>query len=190
MPENKFLVRAPLLDPKQQVVGYKLVWRGAAPVQKGWKTCAQLLDFVGERAQAAELGLLFLDAERGVTSGGIAIDTVPKNAVLMLDCADLTEDSAAGMASMRERGFRLALRGADVAFMQLHAATLLPLVTHIELVSRLPGLRAPSSPWPNISTRRRQVLVKSLTGLARVRRLHPAACGRVFSRRCAPHRGR
>jgi c-di-GMP-related signal transduction protein len=141
MPENKYLVRAPLLDPKQQVVGYKLAWRGAPP-SEGLEDVRQLLDFLGERAQAAELGLLFLDAERGVPSGGISIDTVPKNVVLMLDCADLTENSAAGMASMREKGFRLALRGADLAFMQLHAATLLPLATHLELPHGCPDFAA------------------------------------------------
>jgi len=132
MPENKYLVRAPLLDPKQQVVGYRLAWRGAPP-SGGLEDVRQLLEFLGERAQAAELGLLFLDAERGVPSGGIAVDTVPKNTVLMMDCADLSEESAAGLASMRERGFRLALRGADIAFMELHAETLLPHITHIEL---------------------------------------------------------
>lgn len=134
MPENnKYLVRAPLLDPKQQVVGYRLAWEGAAGASEGLEDARHLLDFVGERAQAAELGLLFLDAGRGVPSCGIAVDTAPKNTVLMLDCADLSEDGAAGMNSMRERGFRLALRGADIPFMELHAETLLPQATHIEL---------------------------------------------------------
>jgi hypothetical protein len=46
------------------------------------------------------------------------------------------------MASMREQGFRLCLRGADLAFMQLHAATLLPLATHIELPHGHPDFAA------------------------------------------------
>jgi c-di-GMP-related signal transduction protein len=144
MPENKYLVRAPLLDPKQQVVGYKLAWHASA-ASDGLEDVRQLLDFVGERAQAAELGLLFLDAERGVPSGGMSVDKVPRNAVLMLDCADLTENSQAGMASMREQGLRLALRGADIPFMELHAATLLPLATHVELALGHPDFAALSS---------------------------------------------
>jgi c-di-GMP-related signal transduction protein len=43
---------------------------------------------------------------------------------------------------MREQGFRLALRGADLAFMQLHAETLVPLATHIELPHGHPDMGA------------------------------------------------
>ena len=93
MPENKYLVRVPLLDPKQQVVGYKLAWRGA-PASAGLEDVQELLAFMGERAQAAELGLLFLDAERGVPSGGIAVGNPPKNTVLMQDCADLAKKAS------------------------------------------------------------------------------------------------
>ena len=41
MPENKYLVRAPLLDPKQQVVGYKLAWRGGELRKRpaAWSSC-------------------------------------------------------------------------------------------------------------------------------------------------------
>ncbi|SDO24064.1 EAL and HDOD domain-containing protein [Polaromonas sp. JS666] len=132
MPDHKFLVRAPLLDPKQQVVGYRLAWQSSVPTDPR-EDVRQLLDFVGERAHDAELGLLFLDAERGVPPGGILAGEVPSNTVLMLDCPDLAEDCVAGMASMREQGLQLALRGASLAFMEAHAETLLPLATHIEL---------------------------------------------------------
>jgi hypothetical protein len=76
MPENKYLVRAPLLDPKQQVAGYKLAWRGRPP-SDALEDVRQLLAFVGERAQAAELGLLFLDAACGVPSGGMSVGQAP-----------------------------------------------------------------------------------------------------------------
>lgn len=142
MSENMYLVRAPLLDPKQQVVGYRLAWDRSAGASEGLEGVRQLLDLVAERTQAAELGLLFLDVGRGVPSGGVGAGTAPKNTVLMLDCSDLTQDSASGMASMRERGFLLALRGADMPFMELHAATLLTLATHLVLPVDHPDLAA------------------------------------------------
>jgi c-di-GMP-related signal transduction protein len=140
MPDNKYLVRAPLLDPKQQVVGYRLAWQGTEPSSSSdaLQDVRELLAFVGERMQVkgeaeSELGLLFLDADRGVPAGSLFAGGVPPNTVLTLDCAGLAEDSAAGMASMREQGLQLALRGASLAFMEAHAGTLLPLATHIEL---------------------------------------------------------
>jgi c-di-GMP-related signal transduction protein len=141
MPENKYLVRAPLMDPKQHVSGYKLAWRGLPP-SSDLEDVRQLLAFANERVPPGELGLLFLDSACGIPSGGISVEKVPRGAVLMLDCADLSEESAAGMASMREQGFRLALRGADLAFMQLHAETLVPLATHIELPHGHPDMGA------------------------------------------------
>jgi c-di-GMP-related signal transduction protein len=162
MPENKYLVRAPLLDPKQQVVGYKLAWRGA-PASAGLEDVQELLAFVGERAQAAELGLLFLDADRGVPSGGIAVGSPPRNTVLMLDCADLGEESQPGMASMREHGMRLCLRGIDLAFMELHAATLLPLATHLELPLGHPDFAAIVTQAKHIDPPP-QVVVKNFPG--------------------------
>lgn len=144
MSEKKFLVRAPLLDPKQQVVGYKLTWHGLG-ASDGKEDVLQLLELVGERTQEAELGLLFLEAGRGVRPGGIFMSEVPKNVVLMLDCADLAEDCAAGMATMREQGLQLALRGVDNHFMESHAETLLPLATHIELPLSHPDFSALSA---------------------------------------------
>jgi hypothetical protein len=51
----------------------------------------------------------------------------------MLDCADLAEESQAGMASMREQGLRLACAARTWRLCKLHAETLVPLATHLEL---------------------------------------------------------
>lgn len=144
MPQNNYLYRAPLLDPKQQVAGYRLAWQaaGAADVSaEAGEGLRQLLDFVGERAPGNGLGLLFLDGG-DVAPGGIAAGNAPPGAVLFLDCAELTEASQPAMASMREQGLRLALRGADLAWMQLHAATLLPLAAYLELPASHPDFGA------------------------------------------------
>lgn len=186
MPENKYLVRAPLLDPKQQVVGYKLAWRGA-PASAGLEDVHELLDFVGERAQAAELGWLFLDAERGVPSGGIAVDNPPKNTVLMLDCADLGEESQPAMASMREQGLRLCLRGMDLAFMQTHAATLLPLATHIELPHGHPDFAAITTQAKHVDPPP-QVLVKNFPGWREFDACIPLGVGGFFETLCSTPR--
>jgi hypothetical protein len=65
MPENKYLVRAPLMDPKQHVSGYKLAWRGLPP-SSDLEDVRQLLAFANERVPPGELGLLFLDSACGI----------------------------------------------------------------------------------------------------------------------------
>jgi c-di-GMP-related signal transduction protein len=186
MSEEKYLVRAPLLDPKQQVVGYKLAWRGV-PASSGQEDVQQLLVLVSERAQASELGLLFIDAACYIPSGGWVIENPPRNAVLMLDCADLTEDSLAGMAAMREQGLRLALRGVDKAFMELHASTLLPLVTHLELVVGDPDFAAIIALAKHLNPPPR-VVVKSFQGWKEFDACMPSGVGGFFPALCSTPR--
>jgi c-di-GMP-related signal transduction protein len=141
MSEKKYLIRVPLLGPKQQVIGYKLAWRGDASLSE-LPDVQQLLAFVGERVPAGALGLLFVEMTGGLPPGALTDGNPLKNAVLVLDCADLSEDSLAVMASMREQGLRLALRGVDLAFMERHAETLMPLAGHLELPFGSPDLAA------------------------------------------------
>ncbi|MCY1165713.1 MAG: HDOD domain-containing protein [Pseudomonadota bacterium] len=141
MPENKYLARAPLLDPQQQVKGYKLAWQKAAADDVASEAdTAQLLQLVAERVAAAELGLLFLDARLSALSSGALNALPPKTTVLMLPQEDVGDAEALPLAvSLREQGFGLALCGADPACMSAEEASL-SFLTHFEVSLAQPGL--------------------------------------------------
>jgi c-di-GMP-related signal transduction protein len=144
MSENKYLVRAPLLDPKQQVIGYKLAWQknGKSSGLSNDADLCQLLAFVAERVNDSKFGLLFLDASPAALSAEALETMSPKTTVLMLSRGDLVDASNAALAtSLRERGFGLALRDTDLAFLASNE-TLLPLVTYAEVCVGHPDLTA------------------------------------------------
>ncbi|MFI5446017.1 EAL and HDOD domain-containing protein [Polaromonas sp. UC242_47] len=118
MPENKYLVRAPLLDPKQQVIGYRLAWQknqknDESPGEAG---LCQLLAFVAERVKDAQLGVVFLDVSLATLPAETLSAMPPKTTVLILTQSDLTNpDNKAVIAALRAQGFGLALCNADLA---------------------------------------------------------------------------
>lgn len=145
--EHRHLFRAPLLDSKQQVIGYKLAWQ-----EKG-QSCEtaddtgshQLLDFVAERVAEASAGLLFLDASPAVLSAQALKTIPPETAVLILKQRDLLDAAQVSLAtSLRELGFGLALRDVDLAFLEA-SELLLSRVSYIFVSSGHPDLAAISS---------------------------------------------
>lgn len=143
MPENKYLARAPLLDPKQQVMGYKFAWqtKGKNSGAAGEEELHQLLAFVAERASDPKLGVLFLNASPATLSA-VALQTMsPQNTVLVLDQADFLDPATATSAALlRERGFGLAVRDASLAAL---ASSEMPLlVTHVMACVEHPDLAA------------------------------------------------
>lgn len=144
MPENKYLVRVPLLDPKQQVMGYKLAWQknGKSSGMSSEADWHQLLAVVAERVSDSKSGLLFLDARPAVLSGETLQGISPRNTVLMLNRGDLVNASDVTSAlSLHERGFGLALCDADLVFLESNEA-LLPLITYVEVCVGHPDLAA------------------------------------------------
>lgn len=147
MPENKYLVRAPLLDPKQQVMGYKLAWQknGKSSGMSSEADLHQLLAVVAERVSDSKSGLLFLDARPAVLSGETLQGISPPNTVLMLNRGDLVNASDVTSAlSLHERGFGLALCDVDLVFLESNEA-LLPLIMYVEVCVGHPDLAAISS---------------------------------------------
>lgn len=147
MTENKYLVRAPLLDPKQQVVGYKLGWQkdGKSRETSGEADQQQLLAFVAERVSDFKSGLLFLEACPAMLSSEALQIVSPQNTVLMLTRDDLANpDNEALVVSLHARGFRLALRDVDIACLEACEA-LLPSVTYVEVRLGHPDLAAISN---------------------------------------------
>lgn len=144
MPDNKYLVRSALLDPIQQVVGYKL----------GWQKCDedveldtnqdlhQLLACVAEYVSNTKSVVFFFDAcPQAVFADALQVLS-PENTVLVLNFADLRIAENIDLATLlHERGFGLALRNVDLA--SLHSnKTLLRLIKHVEIDAKHPDLVA------------------------------------------------
>lgn len=144
MAADSYLVRAPVLDPKQKVIGYKFAWQktGESDDLPGETELRQLLTFVAEHVVDARLGLVFLDAVPAMLSAAALQSLPPASTVLVLNRADLVEEGHVALAAaLRRRGFGLALRDADLACLEADE-TLLPLVTHVELGANHPELAA------------------------------------------------
>lgn len=144
MSEDRYLVRAPLLDPKQKVIGYRLAWQKNSKSSEipNEAELRHLLTFLAEHVTDSKLGLLFLDAVPAVLSAAALHSLSPSSTVLKLNRADLVDENHVALAtSLRTRGFGLALRDADLACLETDA-TLLPLVTHAELGAGHPELAA------------------------------------------------
>jgi c-di-GMP-related signal transduction protein len=144
MSEEKYLVRAPLLDAKQKVTGYRLGWQ-RNPGSKETSTeieLRQLLNFLAEHSVGSRLGWLFLDAVPAVLGAAALHELSPSNTVLVLNRTDLIDENHVALAlALRKRGFGLALRDADLVGLETDE-TLLPLVSHVRLGARHPDLAA------------------------------------------------
>lgn len=139
MAENNYLVRAPLLDPKQKVTGYQLVWQKNGEPSSDAEL-RQLLAFVAEHVASARLGWLFLDASPALYGAAALNVLAPSSTVLVLNRADLVEEDHLVLATaLRKRGFGLALRDADLASLESDE-TLLPLITHVRIGAGHPEL--------------------------------------------------
>lgn len=141
--ETKYLVRAPLLDPRQNVLGYKLGWqkkeKNNAPSSED--DLRQLLAFVGEHA-ADRLGLLYVDAVPALLTVEALKSISPATTVLVLKQGDLLDaDRLTLVAPLIERGFGVALQDADLARLTSTPA-LLSIVTQVEVAPDHPDLAA------------------------------------------------
>jgi c-di-GMP-related signal transduction protein len=130
--ENRYLFRSPLLDLKQQVMGYRLAWQktGHGGLDAG-DDAACLLTAVSEGVRDIKIGMLFLDVTVPELSPELLQLLPPQTTVFIVDGPAVAEaDLLALVAPLREQGFGLALRNVDLAFLKAHAA-LLAHVTHV-----------------------------------------------------------
>ncbi|MEO6351609.1 MAG: HDOD domain-containing protein [Oxalobacteraceae bacterium] len=138
MPDENFIIRDPLLDPKQNVIGYGL----CRPTQD-LENCLsedRITAFVGSIAAAfndSEDGwllaesLIFLDVPPNVLSLNALSLLPPKNTVFGVTVTDLHDQkSLLKIAALRERGFGISLRDANLV---LHDKSLLAHLTYVEI---------------------------------------------------------
>ena len=142
--ENKYLFRAPLLDPKQHVIGYKLAWQKKEQNSETSDEAdsLQLLAFVAAHAGEIKSGLFFVDASPAVLYAEALQTLPPQTTVLILKRGDLVDADHLTLAtSLRQRGFGLALRDPDLAFLKENEL-LLSHVTYVLICFDHPDLTA------------------------------------------------
>jgi EAL and modified HD-GYP domain-containing signal transduction protein len=139
MSEVHFIVREPLLDPKQKVIGYQLSWQQASGATEGDtpENLNALMDFVGEELSDEDgnflLGdnLLFLEAVPAMLRTEGLQQLSPENTVLIMSKRYFAEGPDLELIKeIRGQGYGVAIRGGDLSGLD---KTLLSQVTHIEV---------------------------------------------------------
>ena len=122
MHERNFIVREPLLDPKQRVIGYELSWqqRDNAPVSDA--DLEALIGFVAENVNDEEHGwllkdkILFLDAVPPMLSTDALFAMPPERTVLTMKASDLADpDTLSAVQGLRAGGVGISVRDGDLA---------------------------------------------------------------------------
>jgi c-di-GMP-related signal transduction protein len=142
MTPDLYLQRAPLLDPRQNVLGYKLAWQNSpessAPAT-GVKL-SQLLTGVAQSPAKAPSDRFFLDTGPAALPADILQSLSPQNAVVMLNPADLVGASQlSAVMALNVLGFSLALCDVDLAWLESDGGSL-SLMTHVALTADHPDL--------------------------------------------------
>lgn len=134
MDELNFIVREPLLDPQQRVLGYELRWNDVADASASdMHTMASVVAEHLGRADDWQAGdnLIFLSA----TPEALDIDALqslsPANTVLILKMAELADvTTLESVKRLREQGFGISLCDADAIAQD---KSLLPFISHLEV---------------------------------------------------------
>ncbi|HEX5343289.1 MAG TPA: HDOD domain-containing protein [Duganella sp.] len=121
MHETNFLVREPLLDPKQRVVGYELTWQHAAAGGSTLDALESLVGFVASQVLDEDGGwllrdkILFLEAVPAMLSTDALHELPPQHTVLSIKAAELANpDIMAAVQGLRAGGVGVLLREADL----------------------------------------------------------------------------
>ena len=124
MHQTHFIVREPLLDPKQRVIGYELCWQQRDGQALGDADLERLVAFVAEHVVDEEQGwllrdkILFLDAVPAMLSLDALHALPPERTVLSLRVRDLANaDTRAAVQALRAGGVGISIRGADLSLL-------------------------------------------------------------------------
>jgi len=136
MHQTNYIVREPLLDPKQRVIGYELCWQ-----QNGHDVAdtdlEDLVGFVASQLVDEERGwllrdkVLFLDAVPAMLSIDALHALPPERTVLSVRVRDLANaDTRAAVQGLRAGGVGISIRGANL---DLLGRNLGPLASYAEV---------------------------------------------------------
>lgn len=139
MIDENFIIREPLLNSRQKVIGYALSW-SCLPAAKDFISEENISSYIraideafNRRGKGWLLGesLIFLNADPGLLSINSISRLPPKNTVFVVTVADLRDPNTfAKIIALRERGYGVSLRDADFV---LHDKSLLTYLTHVEI---------------------------------------------------------
>ncbi|UGQ44658.1 EAL and HDOD domain-containing protein [Massilia endophytica] len=122
MHQTQFLVREPLLDPQQRVVGYELRWQHQTGAPYTQAELEDLVSFVAGQVCDEERGwllrdkTLFLQAVPAMLSTDALHTLPPQHTVLSIRTAELANpDTLAAVQALRAGGVGILLREADLA---------------------------------------------------------------------------
>src|SRR6476661_5607107 len=137
MHQSNFIVREPLLDPKQRVIAYELCWQQQNGREAGAADLESLVGFVAEHLVDEEHGwllrdkLLFLDAVPAMLSTDALHALPPERTVLSIAVRDLVNpDTRAAVQALRAGGVGISLRGANL---ELLGRNLSVIASHAEV---------------------------------------------------------
>jgi c-di-GMP-related signal transduction protein len=138
MNEANFIVREPLLDPKQRVIGFQLSWQN--PEQKSvlsTEDLSSLMEFVAEQLNDEDAGfllgdsVLFLEATPELLHADGLKLLSPKNTVLILSKDDFTNQNTLELIKkLRQLGYGICMRGADLSTLE---RSFFSQISHIEV---------------------------------------------------------
>ncbi|MBR7791900.1 HDOD domain-containing protein [Undibacterium sp. FT147W] len=137
MIEDNFILREPLLDPKQRVIGFQFSWQQAdSNAQVDSQNLDYLLEFVAGHLNDDDGFLLadslvFLEALPELLHADGLKSFPPKNTVLILHKKYFADESTlAAVKELRALGFGICLRGAEVTTLE---RSFFAFVSHIEV---------------------------------------------------------
>ena len=123
MNEVNFIVREPLLDPKQKVIGFQLSWQNPSlGVDLTSTDLSSLMEFVSAHLNDEESGfllgdsVLFLEAVPELLQAEGLRLLSPKHTVLILSKQDFTNSETLELIKeLRGLGYGICMRGADLS---------------------------------------------------------------------------
>lgn len=138
MNEVNFIVREPLLDPKQRVIGFQLSWQNSNQAAELTSTdLSSLMEFVAEQLNNEETGfllgdsILFLEAAPELLQAEGLRLLSPKHTVLILSRQDFTNSTTLELIKeLRALGYGICMRGADLSTLE---RSFFPQISYIEV---------------------------------------------------------
>ncbi len=122
MHDTNFIVREPLLDPKQRVIGYELSWQAHGALTASRAALDDLIAFVAELVVHEDDGwllkdkLLFLDAVPEMLSSDALHAMPPEHTVLTMHADSLQDpDTLSAVQGLRAGGVGISIRDGDLA---------------------------------------------------------------------------
>lgn len=137
MGSANFIVREPLLDPKQRVAGFQLSWQGAGSDELDSSALSTLMSFVAEQLSDEENGFLlpdsviFLEAFPELLEAEGLRQLSPKNTVLIFSKRYFGDPKSLSIVNeLKELGFGICLRNADISALE---RSFFSIISHIEV---------------------------------------------------------